>query len=200
MYKTTTFLLFLFLSFASASDIIAVNNLKTTGLTENEALSLSDALRSEIGKTGKFQVMERSQMAEILKEQMFQSSGACDETSCAVEIGKQLSVPYVVLGNIGRVGKTYTLNVRLVEVGSGKIIRDFTEYHKGNSDELLTKVVPKVVQKIVGKHNSKKSRAVWWIAGGAVAGAAAIAVPVILLTRKPLDNGSGASDITIQWN
>jgi Curli production assembly/transport component CsgG. len=198
MQKPIVVLFFLFCSIASAADLIAVNNLKATGVTENEALSLTDALRSELGKSGKYQVMERSQMDEILKEQGFQRSGACDEASCAIEMGKILAVNYMVMGNIGMVGKTYTLSVRFVEVGTGRILKDFTEYHKGTADELLTRVVPMLSQKIAGSYQSRKNSTGWWIAGG-VAVAAAIAVPAVLLSRKPTENGPTSSDIVIHW-
>jgi hypothetical protein len=198
MQKPIVVLFFLFCSIASAADLIAVNNLKAIGVTENEALSLTDALRSELGKSGKYQVMERSQMDEILKEQGFQRSGACDEASCAIEMGKILAVNYMVMGTIGMVGKTYTLSVRCVEVGTGRILKDFTEYHKGTADELLTQVVPMLSQKIAGSYQAKKNNTGWWIAGG-IAVAAAIAVPAVLLSRKPAETGSGSSDIVIHW-
>jgi TolB-like protein len=198
MQKSMVVLFFLFCGIASAADLIAVNNLKAIGVTENEALSLTDALRSELGKSGKYQVMERSQMDEILKEQGFQRSGACDEASCAIEMGKILAVNYMVMGTIGMVGKTYTLSVRFVEVGTGKILKDFTEYHKGTADELLTRVIPMLSQKITGTYQPPKNNAGWWIAGG-IAVAAAIAVPAVLLSRKTVENGPTSSDITIHW-
>jgi hypothetical protein len=191
-------IIFLFCLNGWAADIVAVNNLKATGVTENEALSLTDALRSELGKSGKYQVMERSQMDDILKEQGFQQSGVCDEATCAIEMGKILAVTYIIMGNIGMVGKTYTLSVRFVEVGTGKILKDFTEYHKGSADELLTRVVPMLAQKIAGTYQPKKNYAGWWIAGGVVV-AAAIAVPAVLLTRKPAESGPTSSDVTIHW-
>lgn len=200
MRKFTSMVVLLYCLAASAADLVAVNNLKATGVTENEALSLTDALRSELGKSGKYQVMERSQMDDILKEQGFQQSGACDEATCAIEMGKILAVNYIIMGNIGMVGKTYTLSVRFVEVGTGKILKDFTEYHKGTADELLTKVVPMLAQKIAGTYEpAKKNNAGWWIAGGVVVAAAAIAVPVVLLSRKPAESGPTSSDITIHW-
>lgn len=183
----------------SAADLVAVNNLKATGVTENEALSLTDALRSELGKSGKYQVMERSQMNDILKEQGFQQSGACDEASCAIEIGKMLAVNYMVMGNIGMVGKTYTLSVRFVEVGTGKILKDYTEYHKGSTDDLLTSVIPMLAQKIAGTYQPKKNHAALWVAGGVVV-AAVIAVPAILLSRKPTGSTPASSDVTVHWN
>jgi hypothetical protein len=197
MRNITAMTVLLFCLTASAADIVAVNNLKATGVTANEALSLTDALRSELGKSGKYQVMERSQMDDILKEQGFQQSGVCDEATCAIEMGKVLAVNYMVLGNIGMVGKTYTLSVRFVEVGSGKILKDFTEYHKGTADELLTKVIPMLAQKIAGTYQPpKKNHAGWWIAGGIVA-AAAIAVPVALMNQKKA--GPGEADIVVKW-
>jgi Curli production assembly/transport component CsgG len=199
MHKFIVGLFVLFYGVPSAADLIAVNNLKATGVTENEALSLTDALRSELGKSGKYQVMERSQMDDILKEQGFQRSGACDEASCAIEMGKILAVNYMVMGNIGMVGKTYTLSVRFVEVGTGRILKDFTEYHKGTADELLTQVVPLLSQKIAGSYQPRKSNAMWWIACGGIAVAAAIAVPVVLLSRKTTESGPALSDITIHW-
>jgi TolB-like protein len=198
--KKTAIVAILFFCFSvSAADRVAVNNLKATGVTENEALSLTDALRSELGKSGKYQVMERSQMDGLLKEQGFQQSGACDEATCVIEMGKILAVNYIVMGNIGMVGKTYTLSVRFVEVGTGKILKDFTEYHKGTTDELLTSVIPMIAQEIAGTYQPKKRNTNWWIAGG-VAVAAAIAVPVILLSHKKTENGPSSSDITVHWN
>ena len=199
MQKSIIILVFLFCSIASAADMVAVNKLKATGVTENEALSLTDALRSELSKSGKYQVMERSQMDDILKEQGFQQSGICDEATCAIEIGKLLAVSYMVMGNIGMVGKTYTLSVRFVEVGTGRILKDFTEYHRGSTDELLTRVIPMLAQKIAGTYQPKKNRAALWVAGGVVV-AAAIAVPAVLLTRKKTENGPESSDVTVHWN
>jgi hypothetical protein len=185
---------------ASATDLVAINKLKASGVSENEASSLTDALRSELGKTGKYQVMERTQMDEILKEQGFQQSGACDEANCAIEIGKLLAVSHIVMGNIGLVGKTYTLSVRFVEIGTGKILKDFTEYHKGNVDDLLTKKIPLLAQKIAGTYQPKKKNTGWWIGGGVAVVAAAVIVPAILLNGKKDENVPGSSDVTVHWN
>jgi hypothetical protein len=145
--------------------------------------------------------MERSQMEEILKEQGFQASGTCDEASCAIEMGKILAVKYIVLGNIGKVGKTYTLSVRFVDVATGEILKDYTEYHKGATDGLLTRVVPLIAQKISGTEERKKSHAGWWIAGGSAVAAAAV-VAAVVVSKKPDETPSGnhqTSDITFTW-
>jgi len=61
-----------------------------TGRTlDSDALeTIAATLATNLLNTGMFRVMERSQMASILKEQGFQQSGACDGSECAVEVGK----------------------------------------------------------------------------------------------------------------
>lgn len=89
----------------------AINQLTGSGVEEGEIISLTNALRSELSRTGKFSMMERSQIEEILSEQGFQLSGACSDESCIVEMGQLLAVRYMFLGHVGRVGSTYTVNV-----------------------------------------------------------------------------------------
>lgn len=192
------------LLFASASaeqpptHNIAVSQLVSSGIRSSEAFSLTTSLRSELGKTGKWQVMERSQMDEILKEQGFQQTGACDEASCAVEMGKVLAVKYMVLGSIGKVGKTFTLNVRLVDVQTGEIKEDITEYEKGSVDALLTNVIPVAARKLAGVPAEAPRRR--WVPAAIAGGAVAVAVPVVyLITRKESHSEDPETDLRFRW-
>jgi TolB-like protein len=200
--KPVLLFLFLFSLQSFSAETIALSPLKSNGVTEGEAASLTDALRSELSKAGKYDVMERNQMDQILKEQGFQQSGACDEASCAVEIGKMLAVKYIILGNVGKVGKTYTMSVRMVDISTGKIVRDITEYHKGETDELLTDVIPVVAKKITGTMAAapaKKSNNAWvWWTSGCVVVAAAIAVPTYILLNSKRSSTS-SMDVTTSW-
>ena len=49
-------------------------------------------------KTGRFQLIERSQMQAILKEAIFEQKGAVDDAT-AVTLGKQLGAKYVLVGS-----------------------------------------------------------------------------------------------------
>ncbi len=107
---------------------IALSDLTPQGsIDASAAAAISDRLRNELFKTDVFTVVERGQMQEILKEQGFQQSG-CTSDACAVEIGQLLGVKYIVVGSIAKVGATYTLNARIVDVATGKIV------HTANSD------------------------------------------------------------------
>lgn len=188
-----------FAAVANAATSIAVSPLTANGVSEGEAASLTDALRSELIKSGQYQVLERSQMEEILKEQGFQQSGACDETNCAIEIGKMLSVNQIILGSIGRVGKTYTLNIRSVDVGSGKIASDITEYHKGSIDGILTEIIPVATQKLMGTYKRSRKGVVVGTAIG-VGVIAAVAIPVIILANQPEETEkANTTELDIKW-
>ncbi|MDP8207573.1 MAG: CsgG/HfaB family protein [Candidatus Electryonea clarkiae] len=70
--------------------------------------TLSDRLRLELLNTGRFLVIERNAMEDILVEQGFQLSG-CTSDECAVQMGRLLGVDRIVAGSVGRVGETHSV-------------------------------------------------------------------------------------------
>ncbi len=196
--RTTFLLLLLAVIPVFAVEQIAVSQLRADGLSESQTATLTDVLRSEISKTHKYTVLERSQMDQVLKEQGFQQSG-CTDASCAVEIGKLLSVQYIVLGSIGLVGETYTINARVVDVATGKILKDITEYHNGKPDLLLTQVMPIVAQKLCDTYiQPRKRHPLPFILGGFVlVGGGATAA--LLLSHKKTAEEATSTDVKVTW-
>jgi TolB-like protein len=130
---------------------VAVTDFDGKGLAEGEPKTLTDAFRSYLINTGGFRVMERGQMDAILKEQGFQSSGACTDQACMVEMGQLLGVDNIIAGSIGKVGVTFSINVRVVSVQTGEIIKSANRFHKGEIDGLLTEVLPAMANDLVDK-------------------------------------------------
>jgi hypothetical protein len=54
-----------------------------------------------------------------------------------VEFGKMLSVQRIIISSVGLVGQTYTVQVRLVDVESSKIIRSTSRKHEGRIDGVI---------------------------------------------------------------
>ncbi len=100
---------------------IAVKDLEAKGMDEMAVTALSDRMRVELFNTGKFIVLERGQMDEILKEQGFQQSGACSEQACIVEMGQLLGVDKMVAGSVGKLGTLYIVSVRIIDMTTGQI-------------------------------------------------------------------------------
>ena len=122
----------------------AIMDLEPKGVPETEVSALSDRLRTELFRTGTFDVMERGKMQDILREQGFQQSGACNTDACAVEVGQLIGVEKIISGSLGKVGKTYTVNLRMIDVRTGRIERSVTEDYTGEIDKLLTVVMKNV--------------------------------------------------------
>lgn len=122
------------LSAASDKFRVAIMDLNPIGISKSTADAVSDILRTEIFNTGYFTVLERAQMTEILKEQEFQLSG-CTETECAIQIGKLLSANKVLVGTVSKIGNSYVINARIVDVEKGSL--DFAEKYVAYSEDAL---------------------------------------------------------------
>ncbi|UCD38379.1 MAG: hypothetical protein JSW54_02560 [Fidelibacterota bacterium] len=122
-----------------AVESYAVLDLEGRGISALEAATLTDRMRSELVKTGAVQVVERGQMQQILGEQDFQMTG-CTSDECAVEIGQMLGVTKMIAGSIGKIGSTYTLDLRTINVGTGAIENTMTRDYRGEIDGLITEI------------------------------------------------------------
>lgn len=173
------------------SELYAQNEQKSTiailkldarsGISLKEAETLSDRLRTELVNTGVFIVLERGQMDEILQEQGFNQSG-CISSECAVEAGRLLGVQEMVAGSVGKVGEIYSVEARVFDVETGKILQAHQFDYEGEVSGLL-ELMKEVAREISGLDTGGFP---WfWVTAGVVAvGAAAI-----LLTGKE-DPGS----------
>jgi len=144
-----------------------------SGISPKESITLTNIFRSEMFKTGRFDVLERNDMESILKEQAFTLTGACNSAECAVEIGQLLSAEKMVIGDFGKVGETFSITIRLVNVSTAKMEMVLDERFKGDPETFL-EIVKKMAQQLSGTYDEGTN--VWWYVGGAalVGGVAAI--------------------------
>ena len=124
---------------AQDKESVAVLDLEGRGISAMEAATLTDRMRSELVKTGAVTVVERGQMQEILSEQDFQLTG-CTSDECAVQIGELLGVTTMFAGSIGKIGNTYTIDIRTIDVQRGSIINTMTRDYLGEIDGLLREI------------------------------------------------------------
>ncbi|MCK5519591.1 MAG: PEGA domain-containing protein [Candidatus Marinimicrobia bacterium] len=125
-------------SLLMAQDImtIAVLNLDPRGLSDYEAASLTDRIRTNLVNLRMFEVVDRGNMEAILKEQEFQISG-CTSSECVVEVGQLLGVQKMLAGSVGKIGTFYTLELNITDMQSGRIERSSSYEVEGNVGHLL---------------------------------------------------------------
>ena len=135
---------------------IAVLDLTSRNVPEPEVRVLAERLRIELFRTGRFDVFERDRMAAILEEQGFQQS-ECVATECMVEVGQLVGVEKIVAGSVGRVGAIHTINVRLIDVQTGRLERIAVRDCACPLEEMLTRVIAEVAVELAGDAESPES-------------------------------------------
>ncbi len=129
---------------------IAVIDFNSPGMEAQMIVALSDRLRTELFNTGQYDVMERGQMDQIIKEQGFQQSGVCTDEACLVEMGQLLGVEKLLAGSIGKIGTLYTINSRMIDMRTGKIEQSVAEDCACPVEGLVTSVA-RVAKKMSGQ-------------------------------------------------
>lgn len=194
------------------SPTAAVFPLSSRGIDSNSTRILEEALANGLIKSGKLRLLERSQIATVLKEQGFQKSGACDGEQCAVQMGKLLGIEQGVVGSIGLLGKTWVLNTRVIDIRTGEVLKTSQRSTTGAIDKALVTAVPEAVADLTGStaaaspaetapapQGSSKTWLWWTLGGAAIAGGSAA---LLLLGESKPSAGAAASpaSVTFQWN
>jgi hypothetical protein len=117
---------------------VAVIEFASSGdVPKKEIITLTKRFRDMLVQTNGFQVLERDKMQAILKEQDFIISDDCNSEECAVQVGQLLGVEEMITGDIGKVGDTWTIGLRLINMSTGKIEKTETVDYQGKIDGML---------------------------------------------------------------
>ncbi|MBN1892946.1 outer membrane beta-barrel protein [bacterium] len=152
MKKSAFLFTILFCAWALAQEKpnIAILDLDGSGISKEDLKGLTNRFQTEIFRTDQFTVLERAKIDALLEEQQFQSTG-CTDLACAIEIGRMLNVELVVVGNVDRVGSIYSVNVRLVDVLTGKIIKnEIDDCPQCTLDQVFLNALKAAAYKIAG--------------------------------------------------
>ena len=125
--KKISLIIMLLLAFAMTATAqnkkmkIAVMDFKAgVGVNANEVEGLSDMLINTMYESGKFSIVERSQIDQVLKEWKFQASELTNEQ--LVQMGRILGVESVLVGTVNLIASEYNVDVRAVDVESGEVV------------------------------------------------------------------------------
>jgi len=152
MKKTALLFTIMFYAWALAQEKsnIAILDLDGSGIAKEDLKGLTNRFQTEMFKTEKFTVLERAKIDALLEEQHFQATG-CTDLACAIEIGRMLNVELVVVGNVDRVGSIYSVNVRLVDVLTGQIIKnEIDDCPQCTLDQVFLNTLKSAAYKIAG--------------------------------------------------
>lgn len=123
-------------SLAAEKTTVAFIGLEASGVSEASAGGIADTLLDALINTKRFEVVERERLNALMEEQGLALSG-CTTTECFVQVGQLAGASKVIVGKVSKVGETYTVTVRVVDVFLGNV--ELSESAESNSlDGLLS--------------------------------------------------------------
>jgi hypothetical protein len=106
------------------------------------ASALNDLVEVQVRKRAAgFRVIGASDVRSMLQLETQKSKLGCQETGCLAEIGGALGAQEVVTGSLVRLGDTFVLTLRRVDVSKALVIADVSETVKGAKEEQLLDAV-----------------------------------------------------------
>jgi hypothetical protein len=82
---------------------------------------VTEGLYALLLKSQWFRLVTREDMAKVMAEHNVQMSEVCDSATRAVQFGKFLNASKILIGSASRLGTTYQIVLKLVDVESGEI-------------------------------------------------------------------------------
>lgn len=129
---------------------MAIIDFESNGISLYESKNIVSKIESEIIKLSCISLVERSALDEVLKEQGLQQSG-CLTTQCAVEIGQLLGTNKLLMGSVGRIGRLYTINVKIISVESGLVLNAYEINSDSGIEKLYESKTVELAYKICGR-------------------------------------------------
>ncbi len=164
----------------------AVLEFASPNLSKEDILTLTNRFRSLLSQTQVFDMIERDKMKDILKEQDWIMTENCNDAECAVQVGQLLGAEIMFAGDIGKMGQIYTIDIRMLDVSTSRILLTKTEDFKGELEGLLS-VMKLIANDFAGIKADGRSKGTVIVSSEEAFGTARFIMPVDGVT--PVVNG-----------
>ena len=131
-------ILFIPLCFGFAVPQIAVlDTIMAPGLDGSAALPITERIIEELVGSGKYTILDRLHVAQVLNEKEFQLSSGIVKNEEMRQAGEYLGAEFVAIANASQVGTTFSIALKIVDVQTGKIVAQTSAEQKGGVEILL---------------------------------------------------------------
>jgi hypothetical protein len=112
------------------------------------ASEVNDALTDQLVGDGRFRVVERQQLAKVMKEQVLAQSGATSD-EVQVKVAQLVGARWIVLGTVGTKARSYVVSLRALDSTSAQVA--FSESLKVGSDEQVEAAAKQLARRLTDK-------------------------------------------------
>jgi TolB-like protein len=139
-------------AFVFAKPQVAVlDTILAAGMDKTVAAPITDKIIEELVNSGKYTVIDRANVEQVLREKEFQLSSGVVKNEEVRQAGEYLGADLVIATNASRVGSTYVISARMIDVVTGEIVAQASSEQKGTIDVVLD------VARTVGRQISGQS-------------------------------------------
>ena len=128
---------------------VAVLDIQGTGVDPTLLPTLTEVLTVEINDLGMYKVVAGRDVQAMLGFEKQKDMMGCTDAACLAEIGGALGVDRIVVSQIGKVGNTYVVNIKIINIRMADTEGRVYETVKGEVDALLD-TIRKSVVKLLG--------------------------------------------------
>ena len=127
---------------ASAAELptLVVAPLRAIEAAGSASQIISEQIRAFVGRSGKYTLVSPEEMEALDAELARQLSGGCDQASCVAQLGGALGAQYLLTGSLGLIGKTYVLNLKLIDIE--------TTSAKANAKPIMASSLDEIVRRV----------------------------------------------------
>jgi tetratricopeptide (TPR) repeat protein len=145
---------------AGERETVIALDLDAPNADSNQAAGLIVRFRDELVRTGRFTLVDRSQMDRTLAEQGYRQGVGCINAKCYTAISRILGVTRLVQARVARQGTAFALSAQLMEVGDSVTIWPVTLQYPGSSyTDVLNGGLAKLADQVAAAGPAKSGEA-----------------------------------------
>jgi TolB-like protein len=100
--------------------VVPLQNRGGQGLSA-DVETITELLGNAVVRTGRFDVVDRAALEDLMKEHQFQMDDWSNETK-SVEMGRVLNANFIVRGQVSRLGSQMIVSARILDVNTARIL------------------------------------------------------------------------------
>jgi curli biogenesis system outer membrane secretion channel CsgG len=131
--------------------VIAVMDLAPLQVQPDTGGAVAEMIRNRISGAKNVAMVERQRMPDIKREQGFQYSDLADPDT-AVRLGRAIGARKMIFGSLSKLGATYTINVRMVDVETSLIDGVREVQCRACTEDDLPEAVAELKEAVVGSN------------------------------------------------
>jgi TolB-like protein len=125
------------LALYAVPQVAVLDAVLAAGIDPTVASPITDKIIEEMVNSGKFRVIDRANIERVLREKEFQLSSGIVRNEEVRRAGEYLGADYVIVANVTRVGSTYVISAKMIDVVSGEIASQASAEKEGKIDIVL---------------------------------------------------------------